>query len=253
MTEIVLILLLAAVSYFAKGVVGAASAIVFNAGLLTALALGLGGEFTLLDGLYWVALADCFSSVLMAVSLRRQLKLEKFVVLMLAGMLPVQLVFTLLLTRLELNWLQILLAVSVIGAGVYLAAQRNPRPAPMPAINRAAAPVGVIAGVLSGLFGMAGPVIFLLVAKADPDPSVFRRRMVVISTIATVMRVITIALQSQFTSQRLAWFGIALPVILVFLALGMWAHRRVKPPVFRVVLGVLVIVAGLGALLRSVT
>ena len=53
MHEILLVCGLALLAYTAKGITGAASAVVFNAGLLLALAFGFAGAFTLEDGLAW--------------------------------------------------------------------------------------------------------------------------------------------------------------------------------------------------------
>src|SRR5688500_17280686 len=121
MTPILIICILSLFAYFTKGVTGAASAIVFNAGLLTGLAFGLAGGMTLLDGLYWIALADFASSALLAVLLWRHIKFEKLTVLLLCGMLPIEVAFTLLLPHLDLHWLSLVLALAVIGCGLYLA------------------------------------------------------------------------------------------------------------------------------------
>lgn len=249
-TPILLICILCVFAYFAKGVTGAASAIVFNAGLLTALALGLSGGLTLLEGLYWIALADCFASGLLGALLWRRLKLEKVTVLMLAGMLPLTVVFTLLLPTLDLRWLSLVLALAVIGGGVYLAMRRDLPPASATTINRWAVPTGAMAGVLGGLFGMGGPVVFILLSRASDDPGVFRSRTIIITNAAGIVRLIALALTGVYTSEHLTWFGIALPVVIASLLAGMWAHHRIKPKSFRIALGALVTLAGIGGLLR---
>lgn len=250
MTPILIICILSVFAYFAKGVTGAASAIVFNAGLLTALALGLDGGLSLLDGLYWIAIADLFSSVLLAVMLWRHLKFEKISVLLLCGLVPVTVVFTLLLPNLGLGWLSLVLALAVLGGGIYLAFRRDGDSASARSVNLWAAPTGIVAGVLNGLFGMGGPVIFILLSRASDDPAVFRRRTIFISIAAGLTRLITLAAYGVFERRHFEWFGIAVPVIIAAMLLGMYVHTKVKPRPFRVALGLLVMLAGIGGLMR---
>jgi uncharacterized membrane protein YfcA len=250
MTPILLICILSLFAYFTKGVAGAASAIVFNAGLLTALALGLSGGLSLRDGLYWIAIADVFSSALLAVFLWRGVKLERFTLLLLAGMVPVTVVFSLLLPRLELRWLSLVLALAVVGAGLYLALRPDHPPASTRSVNRWALPTGALAGVLSGLFGMGGPVVFILLSRASDDPGLFRNRTILITNVAGVARLVTLIAGGVYTTTHLAWFGWAVPAIVGAMLAGIWAHKRLKPRPFRIVMGGLVALAGIGGLLR---
>ena len=250
MTPVLIICILCVFAYFAKGVVGAASAIVFNAGLLIALAFGLDGGLSLLDGLYWIAIGDFFSSVLIAILLWRQLKFEKVSVVLLCGLVPVTVVFTLLLPHLDLGWLSLVLALAVLGGGIYLAFRPDGKSASEQSTNRWAFPTGVVAGTLNGLFGMGGPVIFILLSRASDDPAVFRRRTVFISLAAVLTRVVTLAAYGVFETKHFEWFGIAVPIIIIAMLAGMWAHTKVKPRPFRIALGFLVMLAGIGGLLR---
>lgn len=250
MTPILLICILSVFAYFAKGVVGAASAIVFNAGLLIALTLGCNGGLTLLDGLYWIAIADCFSSLLLGALLWRQLKLEKITVYLLCGLVPVTVVFSLLLPGLDLGWLALVLSLAVVGGGIYLAFRPDGASASPQSTKRWALPTGLAAGVLNGLFGMGGPVIFILLSRASDDPALFRRRSIVIANVAGLTRVITLGAYGAFETRHFEWFGPAVPVIIAAMLGGMWVHGRVKPWPFRVALGLLVMLAGLGGLLK---
>ena len=250
MIEIALICGLSVLAYFAKGVTGAASAIVFNAGLLIALALGAAGGFTLLDGLVWIALADFFSGALLAAMLWRQLKPEKLTVLLLLGMLPLTVTFALLLPGLDLRWLSLVLALAVIGGGLYVAFRREAAPVSSRAANLWAFPTGALAGALSGLFGMGGPVVFILLSRASDEPSVFRRRAMFITLAATAARLATLSASGAVQARHVEWFAWAAPVMVAAMLAGMWAHGRIKPRPFRLALGLLVTLAGLGALLR---
>lgn len=249
-TPILIICILCLFAYFAKGLTGAASAIVFNAGLLSALALGMVNGLGLLDGLYWIALADVFASGLLAVLLRKHFRFEKFTTLLLAGMLPLTVVFAVLLPHLDLHWLTLVLALAVFGGGVYLAFRKSLPPADPKRLNLWAVPTGALAGVLGGLFGMGGPVIFILLSRASDDPSVFRQRTLVITNAAGLTRLLTLVFTGAYERKHLEWFGLAVPVIVAAMLLGMWAHHRVSPRPFRIVLGGLVMLAGIGGIIR---
>lgn len=250
MTPVLIICILSVFAYFTKGVTGAASAIVFNAGLLTALALGLSGGLSLRDGLYWIAIADVFASAILGVMLWRQIRLEKFTLLLITGMVPVTVIFALLLPRLELRWLSLVLALAVVGAGIYLALRPDHPPANPRSVNRWALPTGALAGVLSGLFGMGGPVVFILLSRASDDPTLFRQRTLVTTNVAGIARLLALSTTGALTTAHLEWFGWASPVIVGATILGIWAHKHLKPRPFRIVLGGLVTLAGIGGLLR---
>jgi uncharacterized protein len=250
MTPILLICILSLFAYFAKGVTGAASAIVFNAGLLTALAFGLAGGLSLLDGLYWIALADFVSSALLAALLWRHIRFEKLTGLLLCGMLPVEVAFTLMLPHLDLRWLSLILALAVIACGLYLAFRPTGKPASERAMTIAAMPMGALAGTLGGLFGMGGPVVFVLLSRASDDPGRFRSRTLVITVATGLTRFVTLTAMGVLTQVHFTWLAYASPVIVVALLAGIWAHRRIKPRPFRIALGLTVTLAGIGGLLR---
>jgi hypothetical protein len=104
--------------------------------------------------------------------------------------------------------------------------------------------------VLGGLFGMGGPVVFILLSRASDDPSLFRSRTLVITNVAGVTRLLTLVAAGAYERKHLEWFGIAVPVIIAALLLGMWVHHKVKPRPFRIALGGLVMLAGIGGLIR---
>lgn len=250
MTPLLIICILCAFAYFAKGVTGAASAIVFNAGVLSALALGVSGGLSLLDALYWIALADVFANLVLVLILRRQLRFEKLTVLVIVGMAPLVALFAVLLPTFNVYWLTLVLAVAVTGGGVYLAMRKDLPPAKPRTLNRWAMPTGALAGVLGGLFGMGGPVIFILLSRASDDPSVFRRRALLITLAAAATRMVTLILTGAIGRMHVEWFLIATPVILASLVAGIYVHHKVRPRPFRLILGGLVILAGLGGMLR---
>jgi uncharacterized membrane protein YfcA len=97
---------------------------------------------------------------------------------------------------------------------------------------------------------MAGPVFFLLLARAGNDPAEFRRRAVLITTVANVARLTTLTIVGAVEVKHLHWFAWSLPCIVGGTVLGTWMHRFIPGRPFRVTLGVLVALAGIAGLLR---
>ena len=247
-TEVILIFaLLPLLAYFVKGIVGAASAIVFNAALLLAIAFGLNGEVSLRDGLYWVGMADFATSFVLWYFLRKDLRPERQTVLLLAGMLPVSVAFALMIESIDLGWLMAALAVAITLAGIWLIYSRDHELASERTLNWIAFPCGLVSGVLSGLFSMAGPVVILFLAAGSKDPRVLRARLVFISLSANTARLTTLVFAGAYTQQRMKWAAVSIPAVLVGLLVGNACARFVKPVQFRVMLGVLVAIAGIAA------
>ena len=241
------IMLLAAAGFFAyviRGVTGAASAVVFNAFLAVALALGLLGDITLLDGLYWIALADLLGSVVLLVVVRRDLRMDRFMWPLLGISVPVGVVLAVLLPRIEIAVLAAGLGFALIIAGFYLAGRRAPTTWDAATLQRRAVPAGFAAGVLSGLYGMAAPVVVIYLAHAGSDTSVFRARATIIAIFFSSARVITLIATGAIDEERLLSFGLTAPVVLVGLAVGVWLHPRVGQRLFRATLGISILLAG---------
>jgi uncharacterized membrane protein YfcA len=248
---VILLALLAAGAFFVRGLTGAASAIVFNALFAALLAFGATAGLTLLDGLYWIALADFLATLALLVALRTQLRVESFVVRFLIGSVPVNVLATLALPRLDVGALTIGLGAVLVGAGAYLAFSPRVRPLPTATLDRWAIPFGAMAGVLGGLYGMSGPIAVLFMSHAEGDPSRFRARITVLALAWGSVRVSVLALSGAYTVERIEVAAVSLPFVFAGLAAGFWAHRFVQPRPFRLTLGLIVMVAGAVALVRT--
>lgn len=248
---VVLLALLAAGAFFVRGLTGAASAIVFNALFAALLAFGGTAGLTLLDGLYWIALADFLATLALLVALRTQLRVESFVVRFLIGSVPVNVLATLALPRLDVEALTIGLGAVLVGAGAYLAFSPRVKPLPTATLDRWAIPFGAMAGVLGGLYGMSGPIAVLFMSHAEGDPSRFRARITVLALAWGSVRVSVLALSGAYTLDRIEVAAASLPFVFAGLAAGFWAHRFVQPRPFRLTLGLIVMVAGAVALVRT--
>ena len=248
-------MLLAAIgfaAYVVRGITGAASAIVFNALFGVALALGLAGDLTLLDGLYWIALADLVASVAMVLFLRRELILEPFVLRVLLILVPVAVVFALLLPRLDVQLLALGLGVVLVVSGLYLSLRRTLGIWDEDTLKRRAIPTGLVGGTLSGLYGMAGPIVVVYLAHAGAETRQFRARSTVIASTVSIIRGAVLIASGAISSESLVRFGITAPVIFVGLGVGIWLHPKVGPRTFRFGLGLIVALSGIVLVTRTV-
>jgi uncharacterized membrane protein YfcA len=250
---IVIFSLVGLIAFFVRGVTGAASAIVSNACFLVILAGGSVAGLTLLDAIYWIALVDVAATLLLAWPIRHQLMLDPIARRFILGAVPVNVAFTLLLPRVDLAVLGLGLGVAVAGAGLYLAYRRSAPPVPEPVLRPWAPAVGAASGVLGGLYGMGGPVAILFLSRLEDDPTRFRARVTSIFAITGSIRLIVLFLAGSYTPLLLAWGFLSLPAIALGLAIGFRVHRYVEPVQFRLILGVLVALAGIVGALRAIT
>jgi uncharacterized membrane protein YfcA len=241
------------IAFFVRGVTGAASAIVSNACFLVILAGGSVAGLTLLDAIYWIALVDVAATLLLAWPIRHQLMLDPIARRFILGAVPVNVAFTLLLPRVDLAVLGLGLGVAVAAAGLYLAYRRSAPPVPEPVLRPWAPAVGAASGVLGGLYGMGGPVAILFLSRLEDDPTRFRARVTSIFAITGSIRLIVLFLAGSYTPLLLAWGFLSLPAIALGLAIGFRVHRYVEPVQFRLILGVLVALAGIVGALRAIT
>ena len=239
------------VAYAVRGITGAGSAIVFNALFGVAFAFGLTGELTLLDGLYWIALTDLVASTLMFIALRREIVLEPFVKRLLLVAVPFLVVFALVLPRIEVQLLTFGLGLVLVASGLYLGLRPTLSKWTDKALMDRAAPTGVLAGILAGLYGMPGPVFMIYVAHAGPETSLFRMRSIVISGTTSTVRGVTFIVAGTIGTEGAIRFGLTLPVILIGLGVGLWLHPKIGPRAFRFGLGLLIMVAGVILLVRT--
>lgn len=253
LVPIVVFSIVGALAFFVRGVTGAASAIVANACFLVLLAGGALGPIGLLDAIYWIALVDVAATIILGWAIRDQLRLDSLARRFILGAVPVNVLFTVLLPRVDLAVLGLGLGLAVIAAGIYLAARRA---APTLAEDRLrpwAPAAGAASGILGGLYGMGGPVGVLFFARAEGDPTRFRALITSIFAVTGTIRLAVLALEGSYTPERLGWAVASLPAIALGLAVGYRVHDRVTPVRFRLALGVIVTLAGLVGLVRALT
>jgi uncharacterized membrane protein YfcA len=243
--DILVLSALALGSFFVRGLTGAARAIVFNAALAVLVATGLSGGLSLRTGLYWMALANAVATIVLLAALARQIRFDRLTVLLLAGVVPTTVLFSYLLPSVDLRGLQLLLGVGVVLGGIQLLRGDlglSMQPGRLGLI--AALPIGALAGLLGGLFGMAGPVLLLALGRWTAEPAAFRVRFTTVTAAANLVRVPVLIAAGVYGTDDLRLLLLSLPAVGAGLALGFWAHRQVSARAFRMVLGALTAVAG---------
>jgi uncharacterized membrane protein YfcA len=250
-TGLLLLAVAGTLAYMVRGIVGGASAIFFNALFGLGVSLGLAGELTLRDGLYWVAIGDLVAGTVLLVTLRAEIRFEPFIVRFLVVSLPINILFTLLLTRIDLGMLTIGLGFVLLGAGAYLAVRRRLHTWDERTLLARAVPAGAAAGVLGGLYGMPGPVTVVYLAHAGSEPGRFRARLTLLSVFWGAFRVSTLVLTGSIGARSAGLFALTLPFVLGGLWLGYRIHPRIGARQFRVGLGGLVGLAGAFIIIRA--
>lgn len=111
------------------------------------------------------------------------------------------------------------------------------------------APVGLVSGLLTGLFGTGGPPLVLYYQLAGIDKGTFRGNLMAIFLFMTLVRVPSYAGLGLITPERLWSSLMVLPAVLVGAWLGNTLHLRIEEATFRrlvagalVALGVLLLV-----------
>ena len=143
--------------------------------------------------------------------------------------------------------LTLLGAVLVLAGGAFLGApERAPRSLP----RWIAPPIGLISGVLTGLFGTGGPPLIFYYRLRGLDKAAFRSNLMAIFLLMTVIRVPSYAAFGLITAPRL-WSSLAVfPAVLVGAWAGNRAHLRIEETTFRRLVSVALVLIGLVLLAR---
>jgi hypothetical protein len=136
-----------------------------------------------------------------------------------------------LLSTADLGLLLTLLGVVLAVAGVVFLLTPNRPLRPVPVWT--APPVGLLSGVLTGLFGTGGPpLIFYSQLKGD-DKATFRASLMAVFLLMTVVRIPSYAVFGLITAPRI-WSSLALvPAAMLGAFLGNRIHLRIDEATFR--------------------
>jgi len=144
--------------------------------------------------------------------------------------------------------LTLLGVVMVVVGGVFLLTPDRP-PRPVPAWT--APPVGLLSGVLTGLFGTGGPPLIFYYQLRGADKSAFRGTLMAIFLLMTVVRVPSYAVFGLITAPRL-WSSLALvPAAILGAFVGNRIHLRIDEATFRRLVSLGLVAIGIMLLARS--
>ena len=114
------------------------------------------------------------------------------------------------------------------------------------------APLGVLGGVGSSVFGTGGSVYALYIARRLTDPGELRSAMSTIIAISVLLRIPIFALAGLLFKMELVWGWLALlPVLVTGLYLGMRLHDRMQPEQLKRMIYVLLVASGGSLIVRA--
>ena len=124
-----------------------------------------------------------------------------------------------------------LLGVFLVTVGSVFLFVRAPRGREM--ASWISAPVGVLSGVLTGLFGTGGPPLILYYQLSGADKAAFRGHLMAIFLLMTTVRVPSYAVFGLITAPRL-WSALAvMPAVILGALIGISIHLRIEESTFR--------------------
>jgi len=137
--------------------------------------------------------------------------------------------------------------LAVIGGVFLLTPDRPPRPTPA----WTAPPVGLLSGVLTGLFGTGGPPLIFYYRLQGTNKTTFRGNLMAIFLLMTAVRVPSYAAFGLITAPRI-WSSLAvLPAVLLGAFLGDRVHLRIAEASFRRLVSIALVIIGVVLLARS--
>jgi uncharacterized protein len=194
-----------------------------------------------------IVLLDCLASLTLGLRLRGEF--NKPDTLALAPFVAVGMVIGgVLLARTPAGVILPFLAVFVTGYGLFYMFRhesvfRIPR--------WTAAPIGLFAGTMSSLFGMAGPIYVMYLVGRGATPEQVRATMPVIFIFTTIGRIAVFVTLSLLTTDTLFTAALLVPAMAAGLWLGNRWHARISRAQAVRVIGALLTLSGLSLLLKA--
>lgn len=135
------------------------------------------------------------------------------------------------------------LAVFLLVVGVVFLISPAPRRRSWPAW--VAPPVGVVSGLLTGLFGTGGPPLVLYYQLGGADKRTFRGHLMAIFLLMTTVRVPSYAVFGLITPARFWSALVVLPAVLAGAVIGNRVHLELGEETFRRLVSVALVVIGI--------
>jgi len=143
----------------------------------------------------------------------------------------------------DARFLLIVLGVFLVAVGAIFLFIRDTRERQMP--RWVAGPIGVISGVLTGLFGTGGPPLILYYQFQGVDKAAFRGNLMAVFLLMTTVRVPSYAVFGLITAPRM-WSALAvLPAVILGALIGNRIHLRIEESTFRRLVSAALLLIGL--------
>jgi uncharacterized membrane protein YfcA len=150
----------------------------------------------------------------------------------------------------DARFLLIVLGVFLVAVGAVFLFIKDTRGRQMP--RWVAGPVGMISGVLTGLFGTGGPPLILYYQLQGVDKAAFRGNLMAIFLLMTAVRVPSYAVFGLITAPRMWSALIVLPAVILGAVIGNSIHLRIEESTFRRLVSAALLVIGLLLLVPGV-
>lgn len=118
-------------------------------------------------------------------------------------------------------------------------------------VSRPAATAALLgAGVMHGMFSTGGPLLVWALGKSLPDKRAFRATLSCVWLVLGTALCVAYAARGRLDAASLRATATLLPVLVVAIAAGEWAHHRLDEHRFRVLVYALLLATGASSLLR---
>ena len=111
--------------------------------------------------------------------------------------------------------------------------------------------VGLISGLLGGLFGMAGPPVILYFQYLNMDKVKFRSSLLSLFLVMSFMRVGIYSWESLINTNMLIWMLYILPFSIAGLITGNLLHKQIKEKLFKELVTILLFVLSTGLIVKN--
>lgn len=212
------------------------------------IALTLGAQlFSVHTLLAWLVPVNLSLSGYIVLRYHRQvawpLLLRRILPPMLVGLALGQVLFY----TLHAHWLKTLLGalVVILALDALLVGSRDGRRGP-----GRITPWTFAAGVVHGLFAAGGPLLVYGVSREPLDKGSFRSTLAVVWLSLGAILTVSYAVGGTLTLSRLPQLAVLLAILPVAIGVGEWLHHRVDERLFRRLLFVVLLLAGVALMLR---
>ena len=140
------------------------------------------------------------------------------------------------------TWLKPAFGLFVMAVAVWQLRQSTQAASPLPAPARIAALLG--AGVIHGIFATGGPLAVFVSARELPEKAVFRGTLSALWLVLNALVLPRLVLEGQVNAATLETSALMLVPLGLGIAAGEWVHHRLAEARFRVIVAVMLLIAG---------